>query len=675
MTAAAVTAKTRTILGAFFRALFADARGVIELRAFPSKDRTFAPLADLDLLLDFLAAYVRAEDCYFGVAARRDESSGKLDNCTTLSAIFADLDFKMIPEPDARRRVAACPLPPSLVVHSGHGLHVYYLLREPLDLATDAPRARALLERMAAALGGDRSAAEPARVLRVPETWNRKAEPVRVALEVCEPDRRYNPSELEEWLPALTAPADGAEGFHAVAAVGVGERHLYLFRLARSQKAKGLDPDAVLAAARVENAKRCTPPLPDAEVVRQVHSAFGQADRPGFEPRSVLGDNGHLVPAVSNRAARTGLIFTRLTDLLHEPEETTAWLVDGRLPTGGLSLLAGKPKAGKSTLARCLALAVARGEAWLGWPTVKGPVFYLALEEKRAEVRRHFQAMGATEEDVRVFAAPSPEDGLPQLRDAAAQEKPALIIVDPLLRFVRLRDANDYAAVTQALEPLLTLARDTDAHLLAVHHLGKVNRDGGDGIIGSTAFFAAVDTALLLRWSEQYRTLSTIQRYGDNLEEITLTLDPVTRWVSAGPSRREADQAKMADSILEYLAGQSEPVEESAIDEAVEGRKAVKVKVLRALLAERQVVRTGAGRRGDPYRYARAGGRSADSSSLVPSYIREPGNQKPEIAETPRQDDLYSRSRENAPAPGPSESRERESAALAGAPADAEEEL
>src|SRR5262249_37485881 len=142
------------------------------------------------------------------------------------------------------------------------------------------------------------------------------------------------------------------------------------------------------------------------------------------------------IPAVLSPSV-AGLVtmrFTPLGELLEEPEEMTAWLVEGRLPMGGISLLAGKPKAGKSTLGRCLALAVSRGDPWLGQATVKGTVFYLALEEKRAEVRRHFLAMGARgDEDVRLFVAPSPEDGLRQLREAAERERPALIIVDLLL--------------------------------------------------------------------------------------------------------------------------------------------------------------------------------------------------------------------------------------------------
>ncbi len=226
-----------------------------------------------------------------------------------------------------------------------------------------------------------------------------------------------------------------------------------------------------------------------------------------------------------------------------------------------------------------------------------------------------------------MFVAPSPEDGLRQLREAAERDRPVLIIVDPLLRFVRVRDANDYAVVTAAIEPLVTLARETGSHVLTVHHLGKADREGGDGIIGSTAFFAAVDTALLLRRSEQYRTLSTIQRYGADLEEITLTLDPVTRWVSAGPSRREADTAKVADAIVEYLSGQADTVPEPAIHAAVTGAKTVKVPALRQLVAETRVVRTGGGKRGDPYHYSLPPA-SPDSGFLVSPSIQEPANQK-----------------------------------------------
>ncbi|MBI2160959.1 MAG: AAA family ATPase, partial [Candidatus Rokubacteria bacterium] len=197
--------------------------------------------------------------------------------------------------------------------------------------------------------------------------------------------------------------------------------------------------------------------------------------------------------------------------------------------------------------------------------------------------------------------------GLGRVRWEAERRRPALVIVDPLLRFVRLRAAGDDAAVTTALEPLLALARDTGAHVLAAHHLGKAERSGGDGILGSTAIFAAVDTALLLTRNDQdVRTLSSIQRYGPDLEPVTLVLDPDTRTLSAGPPPAELEEARLGQAILAAVAGRGE-AEEREIHVAVPGRKALKVRALRRLVAHGRLVRRGRGRRGDAYRYAVSG--------------------------------------------------------------------
>lgn len=55
-----------------------------------------------------------------------------------------------------------------------------------------------------------------------------------------------------------------------------------------------------------------------------------------------------------------------IADVLQMAELPIPWLVDNLLIQGGCSLLAAKPKVGKTTLSRCLALAVARGEQFLG---------------------------------------------------------------------------------------------------------------------------------------------------------------------------------------------------------------------------------------------------------------------------------------------------------------------
>lgn len=278
-----------SVLRDFADALFSGLEeGYIECRALPSRTRHFYPVRQADGLAAF-AREQQHENVYIGVAARRDGSSGTLENCHQLGALYVDIDFKTSAEPEARAALTRFPFPPSMIVQTGGGLHVYWLLREPLAITTEEPRARDALRRLATAVGGDRSAAECARVLRVPGTFNYKyAPPAHVALEVCEPARRYNLSEVLDFLPAQPRPeGDGSPRFSMPPEAGFGDRHLTLFRAGRSLKTRGLSPDAVLAALMVENERVCVPPLTTAQVREQVESAFAQDDRPGYEPRPV----------------------------------------------------------------------------------------------------------------------------------------------------------------------------------------------------------------------------------------------------------------------------------------------------------------------------------------------------------------------------------------------------
>src|SRR5438045_4464536 len=117
-------------LQAFVSALFPVDEHHLELRLLPSEHRRFFSLSgDLAGLQYFVDAAVRAQQhVYFGVATRATTANGTRENCGVLGAMFVDLDFKKLAEPDARQRLARFPLAPSIVVHSGGGLHVYWLL-------------------------------------------------------------------------------------------------------------------------------------------------------------------------------------------------------------------------------------------------------------------------------------------------------------------------------------------------------------------------------------------------------------------------------------------------------------------------------------------------------------------------------------------------------------------
>ena len=63
------------------------------------------------------------------------------------------------------------------------------------------------------------------------------------------------------------------------------------------------------------------------------------------------------------------------------------WVVPGILPEG-LTILAGKPKLGKSWLALDMALSVAGGGSVLGRECEPGPALYLALEDNQRRLQR-----------------------------------------------------------------------------------------------------------------------------------------------------------------------------------------------------------------------------------------------------------------------------------------------
>ena len=311
--------------------------------------------------------------------------------------------------------------------------------------------------------------------------------------------------------------------------------------------------------------------------------------------------------------------FTALDELVAEPEEETAYVVDKMLPCGGTSICAAKPKVGKSTLARYMAVCVSQGIEFLGRATAQGKVIYLCLEEKRAEVAAHFRRMGAASKDILIHTGRTPDDALEALQAAISEHSPALVIIDPLSRFVRISDFNSYAEVTRELEPLIDLARESGCHILALHHNGKGEREGGDAVLGSTGFLAAVDALLTMKKRERVRTLETLQRYGEDLPETVVRLDEGTGLISPAGDLHTLQIEEHQTKVLEALG--EDCLTEGDIRERAGGNQSLVSKALRALCDAGEVLRSGAGKRGDPYQYQK-------SSVSRFSIYTEPRNQE-----------------------------------------------
>jgi len=112
-----------------------------------------------------------------------------------------------------------------------------------------------------------------------------------------------------------------------------------------------------------------------------------------------------------------------------------------------------------------------------------------------------------------------------------------------------------------------------------------------------------------MKRSERYRTISSVQRYGEDLSETVLRFDPITRTVNLGESKEQEEEKRIGEAIIEFLEAKQAPVEERDIQEEIEGRKAVKVHALRSLLESGKIYRQRKNpdlnnRRGNPYLYA-----------------------------------------------------------------------
>ena len=83
--------------------------------------------------------------------------------------------------------------------------------------------------------------------------------------------------------------------------------------------------------------------------------------------------------------------------------ERVPCLVEGLLLEVGVSMLSAKPKYGKSSLARTLAVAVAERKTFLGFNIpAGGDVLYLNLEGPRGVLGQHLKKLGLSGENGRI---------------------------------------------------------------------------------------------------------------------------------------------------------------------------------------------------------------------------------------------------------------------------------
>jgi hypothetical protein len=373
-----------------------------------------------------------------------------------------------------------------------------------------------------------------------------------------------------QWLLELLRQRDGGRRGQPESAGGSriaeGARNTTLTKVAGALRRQSLAKEEIAAALLAVNQQRCEPPLPEAEVRRIAESVARYA------PASIAS------PATPTDAPQ---LLTAAEILEAADAPGPEWLVDGLLPSGGLSVLAGRPKSGKSTLARALSVAVVQGRAFLSCSTRQGAVLLITLEDRRRDVGRHLRALGLRPDDPLLVAT---EGDVATVGEWVRKHCPALVVVDTIGRLLKIREVSEYGHVLQALDAALVLARQSGAHFFLIHHApkGSDGRDPIDAPLGSTAFGGTADTLLhLKRATDGTRAVATVQRVGEDLAETILVIGG-DGWPTLAGTRKEHVARQMAEGVLAYLTGRGEATREEVLA-GVEGRAEAKGAALKLL--------------------------------------------------------------------------------------------
>jgi hypothetical protein len=299
--------------------LWSDAdKGLLAIYSLPSGKAEFFDLSEGDALKRASKSIIGAnskQNVYhnLGLLKGLPEGHGKESEVIAIPALWMDIDIaghahKKSNLPSSLQECLDFfydfPLKPTLIINSGHGLHVYWVFREVwyFDGVDERKNARLLSDKFQSTLiqrAKEKSwdldkISDLARLLRVPGTYNFKnpREPKLVKI-IKRTEDRYNPEDFEPFL--IEVPAESSkpkfDASRVIQGVTKGERNESIFKFACSKFAKGYAPKDVWELVKTASA-HANPSLSEKETENIFKSALRyQKGTPFFENKKFVPDN------------------------------------------------------------------------------------------------------------------------------------------------------------------------------------------------------------------------------------------------------------------------------------------------------------------------------------------------------------------------------------------------
>jgi hypothetical protein len=279
------------------------------------------------------------------------------------------------------------------------------------------------------------------------------------------------------------------------------------------------------------------------------------------------------------------------------------WAIPELLPAG-LTILAGKPKVGKSWLSLQIAQSVAAGGVTLGMRVSAGPILYLALEDPPRRLKERmlkqnwpvglpaeFMALGQFADQIGDLCKGGSELLARQIESRGYR----LVVIDTLSRAVR-GDQADVDEMTSALVPIQEMAHAHNCAAVMIDHHRKgfgTSPDAVTDILGSTAKGATPDCIWGL-YRESGKPGAKLAIIGRDVVEQTLALtwDGLTGcWQCDG----DADELELTERRQEILDALDDlgAIGVTELAKAIEQNKGNTYKRLQDLVNAGLVIRKG----------------------------------------------------------------------------------
>jgi hypothetical protein len=315
----------------------------------------------------------------------------------------------------------------------------------------------------------------------------------------------------------------------------------------------------------------------------------------------------------SGKADRPG--YTRdvsARELLEMELPEPKWAVEGLIPEG-LTVLAGKPKLGKSWLALLLALAVAKGKKVLDRQVEEGDVLYLAREDNPRRMQKRLKKLLSNEAGpgklhIRFDWPRQDKGGLAKL-EQWLKDHPGtrVVVIDTWQKFKAAGSSrkNAYEQGYDTAAPVQELAMKYGVAILLIHHTrkppaGRQDSAGDflDEISGDYGLIGTIDGGLVLKRArcETDAVLCVTGREVEEEKELALKWDKATcQWSCVGDAE-EVQRSQQRREVIQTLQAAGRPLSPRQVaTELGRNRDAIK-KLLQRMHNDSEIDRNGSGR-------------------------------------------------------------------------------